>query len=100
MAGTLLLHRRSRTPMSQILHACRIRSRNVKKILVVAAASVIAVAGSSHALDRLDGIAAVVGDSMILTSELDAYVMMRTTAGGASAAPDSASLPKLRKQYL
>jgi peptidyl-prolyl cis-trans isomerase SurA len=72
----------------------------VNKILVVAAASVIAVAGSLHALDRLDGIAAVVGDSIILTSELDAYVMMRTTAGGTSAAPDSASLPKLKKQYL
>ncbi len=47
----------------------------------------------------LDGIAAIVGDSVILLSELDAYAMMRSTASG-GAAPDSAALPALRKQYL
>jgi peptidyl-prolyl cis-trans isomerase SurA len=71
----------------------------VEKVMAIAAAAVIAVAGLSHALDKLDGIAAVVGDSIILNSELDAYVMMRSTGGGA-AAPDSSSLPGLRKQYL
>jgi peptidyl-prolyl cis-trans isomerase SurA len=70
--------------------------------MAFAAAFAIAMAASSNALDKLDGVAAVVGDSVILRSEVDAYVMMRSTAGGASApaAPDSASLPKLRKQYI
>lgn len=71
----------------------------MKNIMAIAAASVIAVSGTSHAVEKLDGVAAVVGDSIILASELDAYVLMRSTAGGA-AAPDSASLPGLRKQYL
>jgi peptidyl-prolyl cis-trans isomerase SurA len=74
----------------------------VDKIIAIAAASVISFAASSYAIDKLDGVAAVVGDSIILCSEVDAYVMMRNTAGGTSApaAPDSASLPKLRKQYI
>jgi peptidyl-prolyl cis-trans isomerase SurA len=59
----------------------------------------LAVAAFSYGIDKLDGVAAVVGDSVILNSELDAYVMMRSTAGG-TAAPDSASIPGLRKQYL
>lgn len=72
----------------------------MKKLVFAIAVACIAIASSSsHAFDRLDGVAAVVGDSIILGSELDAYVMMRSTAGGASA-PDSASLPGLRKQYL
>lgn len=72
----------------------------MRTLIAVAAAFVVTVAGTSQAIEKLDGIAAVVGDSIILNSELDAYVMMRSTAGGAGAAPDSASLPKLRKQYL
>lgn len=77
----------------------------MKKIIAIAAASVmtVAAAGASYAREtvreKLDGVAAVVGDSIVLASELDAYVMMRSTAGG-TAAPDSASLPGLRKQYL
>jgi peptidyl-prolyl cis-trans isomerase SurA len=71
----------------------------VKNIVLAAMAACFAIASPLHAFDRLDGVAAVVGDSIILSSELDAYVMMRSTAGGASA-PDSASLPGLRKQYL
>jgi len=71
----------------------------VEKVMAIAAAAVIAVAGPLHGLNKLDGIAAVVGDSIILNSELDAYVMMRGTGSGA-AAPDSSSLPGLRKQYL
>jgi peptidyl-prolyl cis-trans isomerase SurA len=72
----------------------------VKKfVFATTVACVVITSFSSYALDRLDGVVAVVGDSVILSSELDAYVMMRSTAGGASA-PDSASLPGLRKQYL
>jgi len=48
--------------------------------------------------ERFDGIAAVVGDSLILVSELSAYTLMRSTANGAT--PDSSALPALRKQYL
>jgi peptidyl-prolyl cis-trans isomerase SurA len=72
----------------------------VKKNVSIAGIVLFTIVASSLALDRLDGVAAVVGDSIILCSELDAYTMMRATAAGGASAPDSASLPKLRKQYL
>jgi peptidyl-prolyl cis-trans isomerase SurA len=72
----------------------------VKKNVSIVGIVLLTIVASSLALDRLDGVAAVVGDSIILCSELDAYTMMRTTAAGGASAPDSASLPKLRKQYL
>jgi peptidyl-prolyl cis-trans isomerase SurA len=53
---------------------------------------------SSVAQQRMDGIAAVVGDSVILSSEIDAYAIMRLSA--AERKPDSAELPALRRQFL
>lgn len=58
----------------------------------------IAVAASPYAAERLDGVAAVVGDSTILFSEVDAYGIMRL--GGSGEKPDSSLLPKMRKQFL
>jgi peptidyl-prolyl cis-trans isomerase SurA len=52
----------------------------------------------SFAFDKVDGVAAVVGDSVILTSELDAYVLMRLNAAGQKI--DSTEIPKARKQFL
>ena len=52
----------------------------------------------SFASDKIDGIAAVVGDSVILFSEIDAYSLMRLNNSGQKT--DSAELPKVRKQYL
>ncbi len=59
---------------------------------------VIASVTALYAADRLDGIAAVVGDSAILQSELDAYIMVREA--GAGAKPDSAQFRELRKQLI
>jgi peptidyl-prolyl cis-trans isomerase SurA len=53
---------------------------------------------ASFAADRLDGIAAVVGDSAILLSELDAYIMARQSSAGEK--PDTTGFKRLRKQYL
>ena len=50
------------------------------------------------AANTIDGIAAVVGDSVILTSELDAYSLMRLNNAGQK--PDSAALLTMRKQFL
>ena len=52
----------------------------------------------SLASDKIDGIAAVVGDSVILISEIDAYSLMRLN--NSAQKTDSAELPKVRKQYL
>jgi peptidyl-prolyl cis-trans isomerase SurA len=53
---------------------------------------------SSFSMNKVDGIAAVIGDSAILLSELDAYAMVRLGSSGQK--PDSAMVPKLRKQFL
>jgi len=58
----------------------------------------LVLAAASLALERLDGIAAVVGDSVVLLSELDAYIVARQTAAGEK--PDTAGIKGLRKQYL
>jgi peptidyl-prolyl cis-trans isomerase SurA len=50
------------------------------------------------AADRLDGVAAVVGDSVITQSELDAYIMMRQTSVGAK--PDTSQFRALRTQLI
>jgi peptidyl-prolyl cis-trans isomerase SurA len=63
----------------------------VSVLLLVAAAA-------SYAAERLDGIAAVVGDSVILLSELDAYIMARQSSTGEK--PDTAGIRHLRKQFL
>jgi peptidyl-prolyl cis-trans isomerase SurA len=51
-----------------------------------------------YAAERLDGIAAVVGDSVILLSELDAYILARQSSVGEK--PDTAGVRLQRKQYL
>lgn len=71
----------------------------MKKYVLFAVLSFITFAFPIFGTGSLDGVAAIVGDSVILVSELDAYAMMRSTANGA-AAPDSTLLPSLRKQYL
>lgn len=48
--------------------------------------------------ERLDGIVAVVGEEIILQSELNAYTAMRL--GGMNSKADTASLPTYRKQFL
>ena len=53
---------------------------------------------SSFSMNKVDGIAAVIGDSAILLSELDAYTMVRLGSSGQK--PDSTMVPKLRKQFL
>jgi peptidyl-prolyl cis-trans isomerase SurA len=53
---------------------------------------------SSFAAEKVDGVAAVIGDSVILLSEVDAYSLVRLNSLGQK--PDSAALPKMRKQFL
>ncbi len=53
---------------------------------------------SVSALTRLEGVIAVVGDSAIVSSELDAYTTMRL--GKMETAPDSSKLDSLRKVFL
>ena len=51
-----------------------------------------------YAAERFDGIAAVVGDSVILLSELDAYIMARQSSTGEK--PDTTGFRRMRKQFL
>ena len=53
---------------------------------------------SSFAEQRVDGIAAVVGDSVILLSEIDAYSLMRLST--AEKKPDSEELLSARRHFL
>jgi len=53
-------------------------------------------AGSS--LKQVDGVAAIIGDSVILNSEVDAYTVSRLNSAGKSS--DSVDLPKYRKLFL
>lgn len=53
---------------------------------------------ASFGTDKVDGIAAVIGDSIILVSEVDAYTLVRLSNLGQK--PDSAVVPKMRKQFL
>jgi peptidyl-prolyl cis-trans isomerase SurA len=50
------------------------------------------------AQQKLDGVAAVVGDEHILLSEVDAYTALRLNAEGLK--PDTADIAKNRKQYI
>jgi peptidyl-prolyl cis-trans isomerase SurA len=47
---------------------------------------------------KLDGVAAVVGDEYILQSEVDAYTALRLNAQGLK--PEAADIAKYRKQYI
>jgi peptidyl-prolyl cis-trans isomerase SurA len=53
---------------------------------------------SSFADQRMDGVAAVVGDSIVLLSEIDAYSLMRLSTNEHK--PDSAELLSVRKKFL
>jgi len=53
---------------------------------------------SLYSKQQLDGIAAVVGDSVILFSELDAYILYKNS--DLKEAPDSITLQNLRKKNL
>ncbi|MBD3345594.1 MAG: hypothetical protein GF401_11080 [Chitinivibrionales bacterium] len=61
----------------------------------VAACSVIF---SAHSLELLDGIAAVVGDSVILVSEVEAYTLLLMNREGIKS--DSVRIKELRRQAL
>lgn len=66
---------------------------NTARVVVAAA-----LACAPYAADRLDGVAAVVGDSVITQSELDAYIMMRQTSLGGK--PDTSQFRGLRSQLV
>ncbi|MBD3322062.1 MAG: hypothetical protein GF350_13270, partial [Chitinivibrionales bacterium] len=53
---------------------------------------------SAHPLELLDGIAAVVGDSVILVSELEAYTLLTMNRRGIR--PDSIDIETFQKQVL
>jgi peptidyl-prolyl cis-trans isomerase SurA len=61
--------------------------------------SFLAQSVNSQALEKLDGIAATVGDEMILQSELDAYIMMRL-GNNEEQKPDTSLIRKYRKTFL
>jgi peptidyl-prolyl cis-trans isomerase SurA len=62
---------------------------------------VLGISGSLRALDRLDGICAVVGTDVILLSEVDGYVLMKRQAlSNDSASTDSTTLNKERHEAL
>jgi len=65
---------------------------------LISVAMVVGLSGTAFALERVDGIVAVVGDSVILQSELDAYTLMRMNALGTK--PDSVDMDALRKKFL
>jgi peptidyl-prolyl cis-trans isomerase SurA len=66
---------------------------------VVGTLLVVACAFTLRSAERLDAVAAVVGDSVVLLSEVDAYVMMRLQNAG-TARPDSSQFGPMRKQFL
>ncbi len=70
------------------------------KLWQVAAVTVAAAAMMGYAApqERLDGIVAVVGDEIILKSELDAYIQMRISGQGLD--PDSVDLQKVSPSIL
>jgi peptidyl-prolyl cis-trans isomerase SurA len=70
----------------------------VRQSIIGATLFIMAIAFSSLPAPRMDGIAAVVGDSIILQSDIDAYSLLRLSA--IEQKPDSSALPALRKQFL
>ncbi len=66
-----------------------------KRMAVVIVAALVCV---PQAANRLDGITAVVGDSVITQSELDAYIMMRQASAGAK--PDTSQVGPMRRQLI
>jgi peptidyl-prolyl cis-trans isomerase SurA len=67
----------------------------MKQVIVFVA--LLLCASRLTASEKFDGIAAVIGDSVVLLSELDAYALVRS--GQAAPKPDSSELQKLRRQY-
>ncbi|MFW6244341.1 MAG: peptidylprolyl isomerase [Fibrobacterota bacterium] len=69
------------------------------KIWRIAAVMVTALAAVSFAAqEKLDGIAAVVGDEIILQSELEAYTLMRMGEMGLK--PDSVDMKEMNRSFL
>ncbi|MFP4164721.1 MAG: peptidylprolyl isomerase [Chitinispirillaceae bacterium] len=69
------------------------------KIWQTAAVMVTALAAMSFASqEKLDGIAAVVGDEIILQSELEAYALMRLESMGMK--PESVDMKEVNKNFL
>lgn len=73
--------------------------RSTARILLPCVCAVgLSLPGGAHAEEHVDGIAAVVGDEVILLSELEAYMLMRLNAE--ETPPDSAQYAKLRQKFL
>ena len=70
----------------------------MKRNLFVIALSAFIIINFSSAQQSLDGIAAVIGDEIILKSEIDAYTSMRLSGIGQHA--DTDEFTNYRKQFL
>lgn len=68
----------------------------MKKFVVFAL--VFSVQSLAFSMEHLDGIAATVGDEIILYSELEAYSLMRLNSSGVK--PDSADYDRLKSDFL
>lgn len=60
--------------------------------------AVLLMYGSVYATEKIDAIVAVVGDSVILESELEAYTFLKINQSGLK--PDSLEMQMLRRRYL
>ncbi len=67
-------------------------------VIFLSALMVVFLSSSSFSQDRLDGIVAVIGNEIILQSELDAYTLLRMEGMGIN--KDSSDAAKLRKSFL
>jgi peptidyl-prolyl cis-trans isomerase SurA len=70
----------------------------LRMCITVAAVACTQAFGDAPQREHLDGIAAVVGDELVLVSELEAYMLMRLNE--MKVRPDTADLQKLREQFL
>ena len=71
----------------------------MKKISIIAIFfGLIMQNGSFAAVDKLDGVIAVIGEEVILRSELDAYTLMRLN--GLNIQPDSLKIAQYKKDFL
>jgi peptidyl-prolyl cis-trans isomerase SurA len=68
------------------------------KTFCVLLSTILLWTGAGYSVQKLDGIVAIIGDSVILSSELDAYTMLKLNQAGTQA--DSAEMAALRPQAL
>jgi peptidyl-prolyl cis-trans isomerase SurA len=68
------------------------------KLLKLSILPIVFFMSNAFAENRIEGIAAVIGDSIILNSELDAYTTMRLNTPGQQI--DTTKIMELKKQFL